>query len=104
MGQAWRLYKEDNSSKIVDPSLGDSFDLSEVMRSIRVGLLCVQQFPEDRPSMSSVVFMLGNEVEVPQAKQPGFLTERDVVAARSSSSSNAANSGNHITITMPQGR
>jgi len=43
-----------------------------------VGLLCVQKLPQDRPAMSSVVFMLGNEgVPIPQPKQPGFFIERN---------------------------
>ncbi|KAG8386237.1 hypothetical protein BUALT_Bualt03G0128000 [Buddleja alternifolia] len=33
--------------------------------------------------MSFVVSMLGNEVPLPQAKQPGFSTERDVFYAQS---------------------
>ncbi|KAL3620652.1 hypothetical protein CASFOL_035564 [Castilleja foliolosa] len=80
LGHAWTLYKEGNSCKLVDESLGDSFDMNEVVRSIHVGLLCVQRYPDDRPSMSTVVFMLGNDVELPQAKEPGFFTRRDVSA------------------------
>ncbi|KAL3620646.1 hypothetical protein CASFOL_035558 [Castilleja foliolosa] len=105
LGHAWTLYKEGSSMDLVDASLGDSFDLPQVLRSIQVGLLCVQKRIEDRPNMSSVVFMLGNEVEVPQAKQPGFFTERDVTdEGHSSSGTNAAVSENHVTITLLEGR
>lgn len=104
VAQAWTLYKEDNSCKLVDASLGDSFDLSEVLRAIQVGLLCVQNCPEDRPSMSSVVFMLGNEAALPQVKTPGFFSERDVSDLHSFGISNTANSENQITITLPAGR
>ncbi|KAL3850789.1 hypothetical protein ACJIZ3_012671 [Penstemon smallii] len=105
LGHAWTLYKEDRPMDLVDASLGNSFHFSEVVRSIHVGLLCVQKNPEDRPSMSSVVMMLGNEgVLLPQAKQPGFYTERDVLAAHTTTSTNAANSTNEITITMLEGR
>ncbi|KAL3620649.1 G-type lectin S-receptor-like serine/threonine-protein kinase SD1-1 [Castilleja foliolosa] len=76
LGHAWTLYREGNSCKLVDESLGDSFDMNEAVRSIHVGLL----YPDDRPSMSTVVFMLGNDVELPQAKEPGFFTRRDVSA------------------------
>ncbi|KAL8543239.1 hypothetical protein ACS0TY_003957 [Phlomoides rotata] len=68
LGYAWRLYEEDSLWKLVDESLGDTFELSQVLRSIHVILLCIQKSPEDRPSMSSVVFMLGNEVELPEPK------------------------------------
>lgn len=103
-GQAWRLYKEENSHRLVDPCLGDSFNLSQVLRSIHVGLLCVQKSTENRPSMSSVVFMLGNEAALPQAKEPGFFTERDVVGYQNLSSSTAENSQNQVTVTWMEGR
>ncbi|KAK6157120.1 hypothetical protein DH2020_011368 [Rehmannia glutinosa] len=108
LGHAWTLCKEENLISLVDPSLGGSFDVSEVLRSIQVGLLCVQKCPDNRPSMSSVVFMLGNDVTLPRAKQPGFFTERDVAAAddddESLTNTNAANSVNEVTITWPDGR
>uniref|UniRef100_A0A3Q7HF02 non-specific serine/threonine protein kinase n=1 Tax=Solanum lycopersicum TaxID=4081 RepID=A0A3Q7HF02_SOLLC len=77
LGHAWKLYKEGRSTELLDEYLGDSCSTSEVERSICVGLLCVQQSPEDRPSMSSAVMMLNNEGELPQAKRPGFYIERD---------------------------
>ncbi|KAL8046470.1 hypothetical protein ABFX02_08G179400 [Erythranthe guttata] len=104
LGHAWTLYKEGRSIDLLDTTIGDSFHLAEVTRSIHVGLLCVQQNVEDRPNMSSVVLMLGNEGVFAQAKQPGFFTERDVLAARSSTSTNAPNSTNDVTITMLAGR
>ncbi|KAL0290900.1 UNVERIFIED_CONTAM: G-type lectin S-receptor-like serine/threonine-protein kinase [Sesamum angustifolium] len=104
LGHAWKLYKEGMSLELVDASLDHKIYSHEVVRSIQVGLLCVQQNPEDRPIMSSVVLMLGNEGEIPQAKQPGFFTERDVLASQSSTSTNAVNSTNKVTITMPEPR
>ncbi|KAL6517093.1 hypothetical protein OROHE_017799 [Orobanche hederae] len=104
LGHAWILYKEDRSCELVDASLVGTFDLSQAMRYIHVGLLCIQKCPEDRPSMSSVIFMLENEVELPPAKQPGFFTERDVTAAQISNRITAADSVNQVTITLPEGR
>ncbi|KAL0320737.1 UNVERIFIED_CONTAM: G-type lectin S-receptor-like serine/threonine-protein kinase [Sesamum radiatum] len=104
LGHAWTLNKEGRALEVVDSCLGDSFYYSEVVRSIHVGLLCVQQNPEDRPTMSSVVLMLGNEGVFPQAKQPGFFTERDVLAAQSATSTHTASSANEVTITMPEPR
>ncbi|XP_060191132.1 G-type lectin S-receptor-like serine/threonine-protein kinase At4g27290 isoform X2 [Lycium barbarum] len=77
LAHAWKLNKEGRSTEILDEHLGDSCSTPEVERSICVGLLCVQQCPEDRPSMSSVVMMLNNEGVLPQAKRPGFYIERD---------------------------
>ncbi|KAL1567275.1 hypothetical protein AAHA92_02769 [Salvia divinorum] len=104
LGHAWRLYLEDSSRKLLDPCLEEAFDFGQVERAIHVGLLCVQNSPDDRPSMSSVVFMLGNEVALPQAKQPGFFTERDISIDHSSSSSNPTVTHNELTITWTQGR
>ncbi|KAI3457530.1 hypothetical protein Pfo_014193 [Paulownia fortunei] len=91
LGHAWTLYKEERTLELVDASLADSFDLSEVLRSIHVGLLCVQKKTEDRPNMSSVVLMLGNEGVLPAANQPGFFTEREVIAQSSTSTTNSTN-------------
>ncbi|CAL5393161.1 unnamed protein product [Camellia sinensis] len=104
LGHAWRLYKEDRLLELINEALWDSCYLIEVLRSIHVGLLCVQQCPEDRPSMSSVVLMLGSEGPLPQAKQPGFFTERNVLEAGCSSSKDATTSANEITITMLNAR
>lgn len=98
-GQAWTVYKEEKLHKLLDTCLGNSFDFSQALRSIHVGLLCVQKCAEDRPSMSSVVFMLENEVALPEAKQPGFFGGTEVHA-----SSSPANSENQLTITWPVGR
>ncbi|KAK9075910.1 hypothetical protein SSX86_004240 [Deinandra increscens subsp. villosa] len=76
IGHAWKMYNEGRSMELLDSTLDDPSDPSEVLRSIEVGLICVQQSPEDRPEMSSVVRMLGNEVELQKPKQPAFFTER----------------------------
>lgn len=71
----------------------------EVIRSIHVGLLCVQHRPEDRPSMSSVVMMLNNEGVLPPAKQPAFFVETNTPDSEFSSSQHAHSTVNEITIT-----
>ena len=63
-----------------------------------MGLVCVQENPKDRPTMSSVVFMLSTEnARLPEPKQPGFAGKRNSYA--SPSSSNACD-----TITVLVGR
>ncbi|THG08307.1 hypothetical protein TEA_019971 [Camellia sinensis var. sinensis] len=77
---AWRLYKEGKATELIDVQLRNSCNLTEVLHSIHVGLLCVQQRPEDRPSMESVVWMFGKEGALThQPKQPGFFTERNLL-------------------------
>ncbi|GMP81190.1 hypothetical protein CsSME_00035982 [Camellia sinensis var. sinensis] len=65
LGHAWNLYKEGKSLQLIDDVVWESCYLIEVLRLIHVGLLCVQESPEDRPSMSSVVMMLCSEGALP---------------------------------------
>ncbi|XLT31661.1 hypothetical protein HN873_062953, partial [Arachis hypogaea] len=94
----WKLFIEGNCSEIVDPSIRNSSDLSGVTRAIHVGLLCVQQNPEDRPSMSHVLMMLSSECTLLQPKMPGFFTERDPVGDTSSKSELV--SFNEVTVSV----
>ncbi|THF95407.1 hypothetical protein TEA_026539 [Camellia sinensis var. sinensis] len=94
------LFRHGNSTKKVSHSCY----LTEVLRSIHADLLCVQQSLEDRPSMSSVVLMFGGERTLPQAKQLGFFTERNVLEAAGSSSKETTGSVNKITITLLNAR
>ncbi|KAM0063373.1 putative protein kinase RLK-Pelle-DLSV family [Helianthus debilis subsp. tardiflorus] len=57
---AWNLYKEGKhlKTKLVDSSLIESDHTFEVLQSIQVGLLCVQNNPDERPNMSTVVMNL----------------------------------------------
>ncbi|GMP52721.1 hypothetical protein CsSME_00018431 [Camellia sinensis var. sinensis] len=99
-----RLYEEGKSLELIDETLWDLRYQTEMLRSIHVGLLCVQEILEDRPSMSSIVLMLGNEATLPRAKQPGFFTARNVLQPSSSSSKEATTSANEITITLLSAR
>lgn len=75
------------------------------MRCIKVGLLCVQERAEDRPTMSSVVLMLGSEgAMLPQPRQPGFVTMRGPLETDSSTSRPDSVSVNDISFTMFEGR
>nr|GEY50409.1 G-type lectin S-receptor-like serine/threonine-protein kinase At4g27290 [Tanacetum cinerariifolium] len=74
LGHAWRLYKDDRSIELISESLRDSCVISEVVRSIHVGLLCVQHLAKDRPTMLSVLLMLASDSVLPPPKQPAFFT------------------------------
>ncbi|KAI3509924.1 hypothetical protein L1887_25449 [Cichorium endivia] len=99
IGHAWRMHNEGRSMELIDTSLGQSSNSLEVIRSIIVGLLCVQQSPEDRPNMSSVVLMLGNEGALLKPKQPAFFTQRNILGPDFSSSSYPTTSTNGLTVT-----
>ena len=103
--QAWLLWNEGRSIELMDTCLKDSCIESQVLRCIQVGLLCVQKIPEDRPAMSSVVFMLGNEGAVlPQPKQPGFFIERNFIDEVTILTSNKLYTDDAATITIAEAR
>ncbi|CAL5359528.1 unnamed protein product [Camellia sinensis] len=77
LDMAWTLWIEGKACELLDPLVEGSFPMSEILRCIQVGLLCVQKCPEDRPTMLSVFLMLITKaVVLLQPKQPDFYTER----------------------------
>ncbi|XP_065878011.1 G-type lectin S-receptor-like serine/threonine-protein kinase At1g11410 isoform X2 [Euphorbia lathyris] len=73
IGHVWELWTENRAMEIVDSSLKDlSYKVEEVLRCIQIGILCVQEDAEDRPTMSAVVLMLSSEIALPPPKQPAF--------------------------------
>ncbi|CAK7338301.1 unnamed protein product, partial [Dovyalis caffra] len=95
---AWRLWKDGKALELI--VAGESCNLSEVMRCINICLLCVQQHPDDRPSMASVVWMLGGENTLPQPKKPGFFKGSGPFETPSSSSKIELLSTNEITTSL----
>ena len=64
----------------------------EVIRCIQIGLLCVQENPDDRPTMVTVVSYLSNPAfEMPCPREPAFFLhgeiDPEIVARKSNSSS-----------------
>jgi hypothetical protein len=88
--------------EIVDSSLGEEY-ANEVSRCIQIGLLCVQEHATDRPTMSAVVFMLGNDSHLSYPKQPAFIL-KGTYNSKDRSISGGASSINEVTITMINAR
>ena len=63
--------------KLVDDSLGDSVIQAQVLRCIHMGLLCVQERPEDRPNMSSVNHMLNDDKPLARPRLPAFYSHQE---------------------------
>ena len=73
--KAWDLWKDHRSGELMDTTLGNSCCMNELQLCIQVALLCVQENPEDRPTMSDVISMLGSDRSLlPSPKQPAFST------------------------------
>ncbi|GJX55455.1 G-type lectin S-receptor-like serine/threonine-protein kinase B120 [Tanacetum coccineum] len=58
---AWNLWKEGKPEELIDPSILESCNQKEALQCIHVGMLCVQFSAANRPTMSSVVYMLESE-------------------------------------------
>ncbi|KAJ0983170.1 hypothetical protein J5N97_011425 [Dioscorea zingiberensis] len=69
----WEHWTRGTISEILDPSLGDRWPRSEALRCIQIGLLCVQEDPASRPSMSMVGLMLNSySVSLQAPSKPAF--------------------------------
>ncbi|CAL5410888.1 unnamed protein product [Camellia sinensis] len=86
LAYAWRLWSDGKELEFLDPLLAGSCPVAKVVRCIHIGLLCVQEDPKDRPNMSSVVVLLGNEsATLPEPNQPTFSVGRFAHSEPSSS-------------------
>ncbi|KAJ4828225.1 hypothetical protein Tsubulata_413111 [Turnera subulata] len=103
VGQIWELWAEGTSLDIVDPSLGQKCPPGEVLKCIQVGLLCVQDNPADRPTMSAVVFMLGNETTLAYPSKPVYVLNTRP-SNSDSSTARTASSVNDVSVTMMEPR
>ncbi|KAM1033414.1 hypothetical protein TB2_036400 [Malus domestica] len=75
IGYAWQLWNETKGLELMDPLLKDSCSPNEFLRYIHIGLLCVQEDANNRPTMSSVVLMLKSEtISLPRPEKPAFFT------------------------------
>jgi hypothetical protein len=72
---------------LIDPTLHEVCNADQFVKCVNIGLLCVQEDLNDRPTMSNVVTMLDSEgVTVPTPKQPAFVPWRGLSSKPSSSS------------------
>ncbi|MQL69190.1 hypothetical protein Taro_001522 [Colocasia esculenta] len=104
LGYAWSLWNAGNWMEMVDSSMANSLSTTEVLKCFKVGLLCVQERPEDRPTMALVVDMLADNTEsLPQPKQPGFMATRGPFEVWSLSKGKLC-SINEVTVSTCDGR
>ncbi|XP_050379933.1 uncharacterized protein LOC126797337 [Argentina anserina] len=86
IGHAWELWTEDKVLDIMDKNLQESCNRSQFIKCVNVGLLCVQEDPVDRPTMSNVITLLDSETAIPATpKQPAFFLRRGNSSTASSS-------------------
>ncbi|XP_019084421.1 PREDICTED: putative receptor-like protein kinase At4g00960 [Camelina sativa] len=102
LSYVWKCWGEGEVLNIVDPNLinetrGRS---DEIMKCIHIGLLCVQENPESRPTMPSVVAMLNaNSFTLPRPLQPAFYSGVVEPSSRDNNHTSSTASLNKVTIT-----
>ncbi|XP_031278215.1 cysteine-rich receptor-like protein kinase 10 [Pistacia vera] len=98
LNYAWKLWCGEHALELMDPVLAQSCVPVELLKYIHIGLLCVQEDPVDRPTMSSVVVMLGSDtITLPKPTEPAFSVGRFVNLAQSSSDIKVS-STNEVTL------
>ncbi|CAL5014680.1 unnamed protein product [Urochloa decumbens] len=103
LAYAWSLWQDGKAIDLLDSSLVKTCSPSEALRCIHIGLLCVQDNPNSRPLMSSVVSMLENEftpLSVP--KQPVYFAQR--YPEPQGTGEKTISSLNNMSVTMLKGR
>ncbi|XP_022892209.1 cold-responsive protein kinase 1-like isoform X2 [Olea europaea var. sylvestris] len=75
--RAWQLHEKRELVSLVDIALNGDFDPEQACRFLKIGLLCTQDFPKLRPSMSTVVQMLTGEKDFDEnaIMKPGLITD-----------------------------
>ncbi|XP_056171967.1 cysteine-rich receptor-like protein kinase 44 [Syzygium oleosum] len=93
---AWRHWRDGTPLEVLDPAILDLDSRDEVRRCLHISLLCVQEDPIDRPTMTTVLHMLSSQpVAMPQPRHPAFFPRsRDQSISRS-----IHQSVNRVTIT-----
>ncbi|KAI5013335.1 hypothetical protein ZWY2020_028289 [Hordeum vulgare] len=109
ISDVWNCWTKGTISQMIDRSL-DEHARSQALRCIHIGLMCVQSDPEDRPYISSVIFMLTRDnTEIQAPAQPAFFFGRESAIAslaydRSDFVPGQDISVNAVTITEPYPR
>ena len=97
------MWKEGNAKDLADSSIMDTCSLDEVILCIHVALLCVQENPDYRPVMSSVMSALDNgSTTLPTPNRPAYLVQRSTELEQIRN--NIENSVNSLTLTDIGGR
>ncbi|KAG2371647.1 G-type lectin S-receptor-like serine/threonine-protein [Vigna angularis] len=85
--EAWNLWSENKILDLMDSSLGETCNENQFFKCAVVGLLCIQDEPSNRPTMSNVLYMLDVETTtMPIPTQPTFFMNKRYSSSASSSS------------------
>ncbi|CAJ2651405.1 cysteine-rich receptor-like protein kinase 10 [Trifolium pratense] len=73
VSHAWKKWRENKELELLDAALTYSFSETEVYRCIQIGLLCVQENPDQRPTMATIALYFNcDSIDLPCPQQPAF--------------------------------
>jgi hypothetical protein len=99
------LWRDDRSLDLMEPTISYPSSTSIILRFINIGLLCVQESPTHRPTMSDVISMINNEhAPLPTPKQPSFSTGRNMMDKNSTVDNSENCSKNSLSISAFEAR
>uniref|UniRef100_M4DTM1 Receptor-like serine/threonine-protein kinase n=1 Tax=Brassica campestris TaxID=3711 RepID=M4DTM1_BRACM len=105
LAYVWTLWNEGEAASLADPSVFDESFEKEITKCVQISLLCVQEVANDRPNVSTVIWMLTTEnMDLPEPKQPAFITRREKSEGESSDQSSQKESINDVSLTSVTGR
>ncbi|XP_024007717.1 G-type lectin S-receptor-like serine/threonine-protein kinase At1g11300 isoform X2 [Eutrema salsugineum] len=111
LANAWSMWNDGEINGLVDPVIFDQVYEKEIQKCVHIGLLCVQEYANDRPSVATVCSMLSSEIaDIPEPKQSAFISRNafiprtGVSEAESSENSDRKASIIDVTITDVTGR
>ncbi|XP_074305370.1 G-type lectin S-receptor-like serine/threonine-protein kinase At1g11300 [Silene latifolia] len=106
LAYAWKLWTNNGILSLIDPIVYKPCYERQILNCIQVGLLCVQEFPADRPNVSALILMLDVDgiENLPRPKEPGFT--RSEVCSSYSAPQNGQDgcSANFVSLTAVSGR
>ncbi|KAL5199054.1 hypothetical protein ABZP36_002566 [Zizania latifolia] len=77
IAHTWMLWQEGRNLELLDPAVRGECtagELEQAATCIQVGLLCVQESPDERPPMADVIHMLSREKAPGQPRRPVLCT------------------------------
>nr|KYP75087.1 Cysteine-rich receptor-like protein kinase 25 [Cajanus cajan] len=93
----WRQWKNKDLLSILDSHIKEIYSQEEVFQCIHIGLLCVQENPNIRPTMATIISYLNNySLELPFPQKPSFFLsnhrmDQDTTRQQESSSNQTTN-------------
>lgn len=76
LSQAWNKWNEEKFLDILDSNLKEFESSNEMFKCIQIGLLCVQENPDARPSMATIISYISDDsIQLPFPQEPAFFLQ-----------------------------